>query len=120
MVHSFYDVIWQDPELGPIFRTRLDHRREEHLAKMCDFWSSILLGSRRFVGDPMGAHQRIPEIRGQHFDRWLVLFRATLDDVYEPAAADNVFLRATHMRHALERGVEASRAEGKAANRPAL
>ncbi len=103
MVHRFYDDVWNDPMLGPIFKSRVDENRDEHLAKMCDFWSSILLGSRRFHGNPMATHAGIPEITKDHFEHWLTLFRKTVDSVFEAPAADNVFLRATHMRRALER-----------------
>lgn len=104
MVHRFYGLVWSDPTLGPVFRSRLDHKRQAHLDHMCDFWSSILLGSREFVGNPMEAHRSIPEITSGHFDRWLELFRATVDEVFDVPTAENIFLRATHMRTALERG----------------
>src|SRR5690606_12563079 len=41
LVHAFYARVRQDAALGPIFDAKVDDW-DQHLAKLVDFWSSIL------------------------------------------------------------------------------
>src|SRR3546814_8922351 len=50
LVFAFYDRIRADATLGPIFDGVIGDRWDEHLAKMCDFWSSVMLASGRYEG----------------------------------------------------------------------
>ncbi|MDZ4371145.1 MAG: group III truncated hemoglobin, partial [Phenylobacterium sp.] len=86
-VHTFYGRVRAHPVLGPVFNAAVEDW-DEHLAKLCDFWSSVLLMTGRFKGSPMAAHARRPAIRDAHFAVWLDLFEATARDVCPPAAAD--------------------------------
>ena len=52
LVHAFYAKVRRDPALGPIFNRVIDDW-DHHLAKLCDFWSSVTLMSGRFKGAPM-------------------------------------------------------------------
>ncbi|MBR8657654.1 DUF1971 domain-containing protein, partial [Achromobacter sp. Marseille-Q0513] len=47
---------------------------DHHLAMLCDFWSALLLGTRRFKGAPIPAHARLPDLSWPLFQRWLALF----------------------------------------------
>src|SRR4051812_352820 len=87
LVHAFYDKIRTDPALGPIFNGAIPEGAwPAHLAKMCDFWSSVTLMTGRFKGSPMQAHVRLGGLRPTHFARWLHLFEATAREVCTPAA----------------------------------
>ncbi len=66
VVHAFYGRIRADGMLGPIFAAHVSDW-EPHLAKMCDFWSSILLMSRRYQGQPVPVHLKIEGLGEQHF-----------------------------------------------------
>ena len=89
LVDTFYGRVRQDPLLGPVFEAALGDDWDAHLAKLKDFWSAIALGTRRYNGRPMPAHLRLPGLTPAHFQRWLALFRETLDDIApNPAAAD--------------------------------
>ncbi|MCW5605191.1 MAG: group III truncated hemoglobin, partial [Burkholderiales bacterium] len=59
MVHAFYAKVRCDEVLGPIFETHIDDW-DHHLAKLVDFWSSVLRGTRRFSGAPMPKHAALP------------------------------------------------------------
>ncbi|MGH7023343.1 MAG: group III truncated hemoglobin [Caulobacteraceae bacterium] len=85
-VHAFYGKIRTDPALGPIFNQAIGDW-DQHLGKMCDFWSSVLLMTGRFKGAPMAVHAALPVIRPTHFVRWLHLFGQTADEVCPPEAA---------------------------------
>jgi hemoglobin len=87
LVYAFYDRVQADPMLGPVFEQKLAGRWDEHLPKMCTFWSSIALGQKGYRGNVQQAHQPLLGIEPQHFSRWLYLFLDTVESRYEPAAA---------------------------------
>ncbi len=103
LVFTFYDRIQEDPVLGPMFERRLAGRWEPHLEKMCDFWSTVLLGTARFRGNPMVMHMDIPGLMPEHFDRWIALFDATAHEVLPTHQALDIVGRSKRMRVALER-----------------
>jgi hemoglobin len=69
---------------------------------MCDFWSSVLLATGRFRGNPVGAHRAVPGIAPEHFDRWIELFQATSVEVLPEPLAVDVVGRSMSMRGVLE------------------
>jgi len=77
MVDTFYGAIRHDQMLGPIFAGAIGDQWTPHLAKMKAFWSSVLLASRTYKGNPMIAHLRLPRLTETHFERWLELWRET-------------------------------------------
>ncbi len=63
LVDSFYDQIRETPELKDIFENAIGKTKEdwhEHLQKMYAFWSSLMLRSGRYQGNPMKAHKDLP------------------------------------------------------------
>jgi hemoglobin len=48
LVHAFYAKVRLDPALGPIFNREIGDGWDHHLAKLCDFWSSVMLMTGRF------------------------------------------------------------------------
>ena len=111
LVHRFYARVRVDPALGPIFNRVIGEGWDAHLAKLCDFWSSVLLMTGRFHGAPMQAHIRLPEIRATHFARWLHLFRQTAMEVCPPEAAAMFVARSEMIAQSLQYGIAASRGE---------
>jgi hemoglobin len=77
LVHRFYARVREDAELGPIFARVIGQDWDAHLAKMCDFWSSVMLMTGRYKGTPMIAHMRLKMVQPRHFERWLALFGQT-------------------------------------------
>jgi hemoglobin len=110
LVHAFYGKIRRDPALGPIFN-RIIADWDPHLARMCDFWSSVTLMSGRFKGAPMTAHVRIEGLRPTHFARWLHLWRETAAEVCAPPAAALFVGKAEMIAESLQLGIAASRGE---------
>lgn len=99
-VRTFYGKIRQDAVLGPIFE-RVISDWEPHLLKMTDFWSSVLLGSRRYRGNPVARHAPLA-LRTPHFQRWLELFSQTAGEVCPPDAADLFRQRAGMIAQSLQ------------------
>ncbi|MFG1346551.1 group III truncated hemoglobin [Xanthobacter autotrophicus DSM 431] len=101
LVHRFYDRVREDAVLGPIFGGRIaEGAWPVHLAKMCDFWSSVLLKSGRYDGRPLPPHLALGTDAGDpQFARWLALFRPTAVEVLPPAAAQAAIAHAERMAY---------------------
>lgn len=105
LVHSFYVRVRADAEIGPIFERVIGDDWDTHLAKMCDFWSSVMLMSGRYKGQPMVAHMRLKMIRPEHFQRWLTLFRQTAAEVCSAEIAPLFIARAENIARSLQLGM---------------
>jgi hemoglobin len=105
LVHGFYDRVRADGEIGPIFNRVIGNGWDEHLAKMCDFWSSVMLMSGRYKGNPMVAHMRLKMVQPQHFERWLSLFRETARAVCPGEIATLFIGRAENIARSLQMGM---------------
>ena len=75
LVDEFYTRVRADEMLGPIFARAITGDWEPHLATMRAFWSSVMLTSGRYKGNPMIKHMRLEGMKPQLFMRWLALFR---------------------------------------------
>jgi hemoglobin len=88
LIEAFYKRVRADPQLGPIFEGAIAGDWEPHLATMRAFWSSVMLGSRRYGGNPVGVHLNVAGMEPRLFERWLRLFGETCDDLFdEPTSA---------------------------------
>jgi hemoglobin len=105
LVHGFYAKVRDDAELGPIFNNAVGGDWDTHLAKMCSFWSSVMLMSGSYKGSPMIAHMRLKAVRPDHFQRWLTLFREAAVELCEPAAAALFIAKAENIARSLQLGM---------------
>jgi hemoglobin len=108
LVGTFYGRVRQDPLLAPVFARVMNW--DEHLAKLRAFWSSVVLMSGRYHGQPMQAHFPL-SIEPAHFDRWLALFELTVSEVCPPAAADVFMEKARRIADSLEMAIAGRRGE---------
>jgi hemoglobin len=111
LVHAFYARVRAEPTLGPIFDGAIGDGWDAHLAKLCDFWSSVVLMTGRFKGSPMAVHTALPDIGARHFALWLELFRTTARELCPPAAADLFIAKAEMIARSLQLGICAARGE---------
>jgi len=102
LVDDFYDKIRTDPELGPIFLRVIPGDWDPHLATMRKFWSSVMLTSGRYKGDPVTVHRRVAGIEMELFDRWLRLFHQTSREIFVDDLADALLEKATHIAESLK------------------
>ena len=105
LVHGFYARIREDEEIGPIFNGAIGDGWDAHLAKMCDFWSSVMLMTGRYKGNPMVVHSRLKTVRPEHFERWLALFRQTARTVCPAEIAELFIGRAEIIARSLKLGM---------------
>jgi hemoglobin len=88
VVDEFYARARRDDVIGPVFNRIIpDAEWPDHLSKIADFWSSMLLGTGRYNGRPMPKHMAIPDLSDAHFMRWLRLFRETVEEICPPDIA---------------------------------
>ena len=67
---------------------RGDRRRRlaVHLEKMYAFWSSVMLTSGRYKGDPVATHRKLADVAPPMFGEWLDLFEATATELFIPTS----------------------------------
>jgi len=100
LVDRFYGKARQDPLIGPVFNNAV-HDWDEHLHNLHDFWSSVMLTSGRYKGNPMAAHMKHP-IEPGFFDRWLELWRETAVELFAPTLAAQFRARAERIAESLK------------------
>ena len=100
LVDRFYAKARRDPVIGPLFNSAVQDW-DEHLAKLCDFWSSVMLTSGRYKGNPMAAHMKQP-IEPGFFDRWLSLWRDTAGELFAPGPAAQFRAKAERIAESLK------------------
>lgn len=105
LVHGFYARTRNDEMLGPIFNRAIGDDWDTHLSKMCDFWSSVMLQTGRYKGNPMIAHMRQKLIQPKHFERWLLIFRQAALDVCPQDTAQLFIDRAENIARSLQLGM---------------
>lgn len=84
--------------LGFIFDEVAQTKWETHLPKMYAFWETVVFGTGGYQGNPLAAHAKLVPMTamGQpQFDRWLAVFKGTVDDLF-------VGDRAEHIKRAAE------------------
>lgn len=105
LVNGFYARVREDTEIGPIFERVIGEDWDAHLTKMYDFWSSVMLMTGRYKGNPMIAHIRLKTVRPEHFDRWLTLFRLTAEELLPHEIAVLFIDRAENIARSLQLGM---------------
>ena len=100
LVDRFYAKARRDPTIGPVFNNAVDDW-DEHLHKLCDFWSSVMLTTGRYKGNPMAAHIKQP-IEPAFFDRWLALWRQTAAEIFAPDLAARFVEKAERIAESLK------------------
>ena len=88
LIDRFYAEVRQDPVLGPVFEAAIaDEEWPVHLATMRRFWSSVMLASGRYSGNPVAVHRAVAGLERPMFERWLALFNATAASLFAPEQA---------------------------------
>jgi hemoglobin len=109
LVREFYARAFADPMIGFLFTdiARLD--LEAHVPRIASFWETVLLGVRSYGGGafrPHAAlHAKVP-LRAGHFERWLTIWRATVDDLFAGERAELAKAHAERVAHAFLRRLE--------------
>jgi len=105
LVDRFYARVRADAQLGPIFNGAVEDW-PEHLRTLASFWSSVMLGSGTYKGNPMAVHLRhVDAITPELFERWLGLWREVTGESLPPAAAAALQEKAGRIAESLQAGL---------------
>ena len=103
LVDRFYAKVRLDSDIGPIFNAIVDDW-PHHLATLKDFWSTVLLTSGRYKGQPLMTHLQLP-LDPDHFERWLALFAKTANEVLSPTVAVTVIVKSERIVENFKLGI---------------
>lgn len=85
LIDTFYGKVRTDDVIGYIFNDIAKVDWPQHLPKMYSFWEFLLLGKDTYQGNPIEPHRKLSQqvrLKEEHFDRWVKLFHATVDELF--------------------------------------
>lgn len=106
LVRDFYARAFADPSLGPLFLDVAKMDLDAHLPIMCDFWETVLFRAGLYRRNALRVHQDLharSPLATHHFDRWLALWTATIDDLFAGEKADLAKIQATRIASSIRR-----------------
>ncbi len=87
LVTRFYARVRADDLIGPLFNSAVADW-PDHLDKLTRFWSSVMLRSGTYNGNPAAEHiKHATAIPPEMFDRWLALWKETTGELLPPEHA---------------------------------
>jgi hemoglobin len=98
LVNSFYEKVQKDEVIGYLFNDVAKVNWEKHLPVMYSFWQQVIFSEGDFKGNPMLVHKELNQksaLSEQHFQRWVDLFKETIDEHFSGPVAESTRLRAT-------------------------
>lgn len=105
LVNHFYYQVRGNPLLAPIFEKTIGKQWDSHLPKMYSFWSSILLNEDSYKGNPLKKHIELAgkfKLEKIHFETWVELFHASVDDLYQGPKAIEIKERASSIAQIMQ------------------
>jgi hemoglobin len=114
LVRAFYERALVDPIIGWIFTDVAHLDVEAHVPEIASFWETILLGAQSYRGGAFRPHAELNmkvRLRAGHFERWLVLWRETVDSLFAGDRAELAKAHATRVARAFYGRLEAMAAE---------
>lgn len=112
LVNTFYDRVKRDEVIGHIFNTIIGADWSRHLPIMYTFWNTVLFGAEGYRGQAVGKHIEVDrriQLHPEHYERWISLWRSTVDHLFEGPNAEKIKEKAQTMLQLIQFKVEASR-----------
>ena len=121
LIPRFYASVCDDALIGPVFNDAIGDWKH-HLEKLVAFWSSVMLTSGRYKGNPVAAHlKHLSTITPPMFDRWLALWTEITGELLSPEAATALQDKAARIAESLKLALYFRLAPASGASpRPAL
>lgn len=102
LVDRFYEHVRQDPLIGPLFNSAIGDW-PHHLEKLGNFWSSVMLSTGAYKGNPVAEHlKHVDRITPDMFERWLALWGETTAELMPPDAAQALQAKAARIAESLQ------------------
>lgn len=86
----FYQKLLADDRINRLF---LDLNIKEHMPKIYNFWSTILLGTQTYKNNMFEMHKHL-DLKKEDFPIWLRHFENTLRDNFQGEKTDEAISRA--------------------------
>ena len=102
LVDSIYGKIRADADLELIFERVVAGDWETHLAKMYDFWSSVMLTTGYYKGSLVAVRKHFDGLEIGLLDRCLALFGDSCDELLDSESAGLCWLKAAHIAESLK------------------
>lgn len=112
LVRHFYREAFADELIGPIFTEVARMDLDAHMPIMCDFWETVLFRSGAYRRNALEVHFALHEkhpLSREAFDRWLTLWAASVDDLFNGEHADRAKLQAERIAGSIHRRVTGHR-----------
>jgi len=97
LIKRFYEKVTNDAVIGFIFNDVMKVNWDQHLPVMYDFWETMLLNETKYTRNAMEVHYHVNKkinLEEKHFNRWLELFTAAMDELFTGKNADMAKKRA--------------------------
>ncbi len=108
LVSKFYRKAFADPLLGPVFDVaQMD--LDKHMPIMCDFWETVLFRAGLYRRNALQQHLDLNEktpLGSEHFDRWLSLWTANVDEHWAGPKAELAKIQAQRIAQSIHRRVQ--------------
>lgn len=109
LVNDFYHRAFDDELLGPIFVDVARMDLAHHLPIICDFWETVLFQAGLYRRNALQIHlslnARAP-LGAPHFERWLRLWTATVDDTFAGEKAELAKTQAARIAGSIQRRLQ--------------
>ena len=118
LVRAFYGKALTDPMIGFLFTDVAKLDLEAHVPTITSFWATMLLGERTSGGGAFAPHvslHRKAQLRGAHFDRWLMLWTSTVDELFAGERAEEAKAHAHRVAKAFHRRLQTLGSDGEVA-----
>jgi hemoglobin len=109
LVRAFYGRALHDPIIGFLFTDVAHLDLEAHIPIIASFWETILLDAHSYGGGAFAVHaslNRKVELRAGHFERWLALWRTTVDELFVGERAELAKSHADRVARAFHRRLQ--------------
>ncbi len=110
LVRAFYGRALEDPVIGWLFTDVAKLDLEAHVPQITSFWETILLGAQSYSGGAFRPHAELhmkARLRAGHFERWLALWRGTVDELFAGDRAELAKAHALRVARAFHSRLEA-------------
>jgi hemoglobin len=105
LVRAFYGRALIDPIIGYLFTDVAHLDLEAHVPRITSFWETILLDAHSYGGGAFRPHLELhmkSPLQHGHFERWLYLWRDTIDAMFEGERAELAKAHAARVAIAFE------------------
>jgi len=97
LMDRFYSKALTDETIGHYFTEVVQLSLQKHIPVITDFWETILFDTGKYNGNTMKVHEDLHEksaFKSEHFNRWMAMFKETVDENFEGNNAEKIKQRA--------------------------